>query len=151
VIVIGALTSGGDIDTHTCRRLMDAAPDASFTFHRAFDVCARPTEALETIIRLGFSRLLTSGGRSTAQEGLPLISSLVEQAAGRITIMPGSGITPLNIAEIEARSHATEFHSTARGEAVIRPVWANSSLSFGENMPRRNTEREVVRRLVEGE
>lgn len=149
VIVIGALTSSGDIDTHTCRRLMEAAPNKSFTFHRAFDVCANPSEALETIIELGFSRLLTSGCKTTAQEGLPLIHSLVEQARGRISIMPGSGITPLNIAEIEQQSGASEFHSTARGQATIHPVYANPDISFGENEPRKRTERDVVRQLVE--
>lgn len=149
VIVIGALTDRGDVDSATCRRLMEAAPEKSFTFHRAFDVCAHPEEALEEIIRLGFDRLLTSGCQPTALEGLPLIQRLVQQVNGRITIMPGSGINPMNIDEIEQQSGATEFHSTARGEARIHPVYENPALSFGENEPRKRTEREVVRRLVE--
>jgi len=150
VIVIGALTADGSIDAPTCRRLMAEAPGKEFTFHRAIDLCPRPLEALETIISLGFSRILTSGGKPTAQEGLPLITQMTRQAAGRISIMPGSGVNPANIALIEAQSHAREFHSTARGEATTRQVCGNAALGFGENQPQRATHRDVVAKLVGG-
>lgn len=151
VIVIGALTAEGDIDAATCRQLMAEAPGREFTFHRAIDLCPRPLEALETIISLGFSRVLTSGGKPTAEEGLPLIAQMAEQAAGRISVMPGSGINPGNIGRIEAVSRASEFHSTARGEATVRPVCGNAPLGFGENRPQRATDRRVVARLVGGQ
>lgn len=113
-VVIGALTPEGDIDLAACRRLMDAASGMNVTFHRAFDVCREPQKALEQIIELGCDHLLTSGQRPAALEGAALISELVRQSAGRITIMPGSGVNPDNIAEIESLTLASEFHSTAR-------------------------------------
>ncbi len=113
-VVVGALTPDGNVDMSACRRLMDAASDMNITFHRAFDVCVEPSRALEDIIELGCDRLLTSGQRPDALSGSGLIKSLVSQSDGRISIMPGSGIKPGNILEIERVTAAREFHSTAR-------------------------------------
>lgn len=113
-VVIGALTPDGDIDMEACRAFVSAADGMNITFHRAFDVCRDPKTALEQIISMGFDHLLTSGQRPKALDGAPLIAGLVRQAAGRITVMPGSGVNPSNIAEIERLTGASEFHSTAR-------------------------------------
>ena len=113
-VVIGALTPEGNVDMEVCRRLVDAAEGMSITFHRAFDACLDPFDALEKIIALGCDRLLTSGQRSDALKGSELIRKLVAQSGGRISIMPGSGIKPENILEIERVTGAGEFHSTAR-------------------------------------
>lgn len=149
VIVTGALTAAGDIDREACLKLLSVAPEKSYTFHRAFDVCRNPGEALEEIISLGFDRLLTSGCCPTAEEGIPQIADLIRQADGRIKIMPGSGITPRNIQKIEQMTKATEFHSTARGESRIHHVFGREALGFGENKPTRHTDRSVVSQLVE--
>lgn len=116
-VVIGALTKAGEIDMEACRKMIQAAGDMSVTFHRAFDVCATPKQALEQIITLGCDRLLTSGCQSTAEKGAEFIAELVEQAAGRIIVMPGAGIRPSNIARIEKITRAAEFHSTARKDS----------------------------------
>ena len=81
-VVIGALKPDGSIDEETVRRLVAEAKGLSITFHRAFDVCARPMEALEQIIALGCHRLLTSGQAPTAEQGIPLIKRLVGQGEG---------------------------------------------------------------------
>jgi copper homeostasis protein len=113
-VVIGALTADGDIDTDTCKRLIAAADGMSITFHRAFDMCRDPRKALEDIVALDCDRLLSSGQECSAEKGAELLSELVEQAAGRIIVMPGAGIRPSNIALIEQKTGAAEFHSTAR-------------------------------------
>lgn len=117
-VVIGALTQSGEVDIEACRKMIQAAGDMSVTFHRAFDVCAAPKEALEQIISLGCDRLLTSGCQSSAEQGADFIAELVEQADGRIIIMPGAGIRPSNIARIEKITRAAEFHSTARRDSA---------------------------------
>ena len=109
-VVIGAMTPSGDVDMKT--------------IHRAFDVCASPSDALEQIIALGIPRLLTSGREPTALEGAPLIAELIRQAAGRIRIMPGAGINPANIAEIESITGAKEFHSTCTDKSLSAPCRA---------------------------
>ncbi len=131
-VVVGALTPEGNVDMSACRRLMDAAGDMSITFHRAFDVCVEPSRALEDIIELGCDRLLTSGQRPDALSGSGLIKSLVSQSDGRISIMPGSGIKPGNILEIERVTAAREFHSTARKAVADLSRYHVPELGFEE-------------------
>lgn len=113
-IVIGALTAEGNIDTAHLRPLVLAARPMSVTFHRAFDHCRLPEQAMEDIIALQCDRLLTSGQAPTAAEGIPLLARLHQLAAGRITIMPGAGVNPSNVAQILNATHCDEIHSSAR-------------------------------------
>jgi len=141
-IAIGALTEQGDIDIQAMHRFMTAAQGMDVTFHRAFDECADPVKMLDTLVQLGVSRVLTSGGKTGAFQGMPLLKQLVAQSRGKITIMPGAGINPLNISNIERFTKATEFHSTATDKAIVRP----SSKLFG-TMPAM-TDVDIVRQLV---
>lgn len=111
-VVIGALRPDGSVDMALMRRLVAAARPLSITFHRAFDECRDPFEALEDIISLGIDRLLTSGHCTDAWEGRFILKELVERADGRIVIMPGCGITPANLPELAAITCATEFHGS---------------------------------------
>ena len=126
-VVWGALTGEGRIDMPLCRRLMEASRGMSVTFHRAFDVCREPLVTLEDIISLGCHRLLTSGQAPSAQQGIPLLRQLVAQAAGRIIIMPGAGVSPQNAAQILSETGATEIHGSLRmvghtSEEMVREV-----------------------------
>lgn len=114
-VVVGALTTHGEVDIPACRAFREAAGGMNITFHRAFDECSNPHQALEDIISLGYSRVLTSGQAPKAHDALPLLHSLVEQAAGRIIIMPGSGVTPENARQIIEATGATEIHASAKG------------------------------------
>lgn len=146
-VVFGCLTPQGDIDTELLRRLVDAAkPDLSVTFHRAFDVCRNPQAALEQLIAAGCDRVLTSGQQPTARQGAPLIRELVHQAAGRIIVMPGCGVRPGNIAEIEAATGATEFHTSARSIVHSRMEFRNDRVPMGSCPPASEFEIEVTDR-----
>ena len=150
-VVIGALTREGLLDMEACRKMVAAAGDMSITFHRAFDVCPCPFEALEQIIELGCDRLLTSGQQATAEVGAPMIAELVKRAAGRIIIMPGAGVKPGNIAAIEQMTGATEFHSTAAVDDVDY-AYRGEAVSFAAYPQRegviRHSAKEVVAQLV---
>lgn len=113
-VVIGCLTAEGDIDIQKTKRLMEAARPLNVTFHRAFDMCRNPREGLESLIQLGVNRVLTSGQEATVLEGLELIRELQQQAAGRIIVMPGGGLTARNIQKIVAESGVSEVHLSAR-------------------------------------
>lgn len=113
-IVIGALTPEGRVDILACRRLLRKAEGLSNTFHRAFDLIADPFEALEQIIDMGFTRILTSGQRNSALEGADFLARLHERAAGRIRIMAGAGVTPSNALQILRTSQADDLHASAR-------------------------------------
>lgn len=113
-VVIGLLNIDGTIDKENTARLVEAAYPLDVTFHRAFDRCIDPLEALETIIACGCTRILTSGQQPKAPDGKELIKTLVDQADGRIIIMPGSGINSNNVSMMRNVTGATEFHTSAR-------------------------------------
>lgn len=125
-VVLGCLTPQGDVDEERLRPLVAAARGMSLTFHRAFDRCAHPAEALETIIGLGFNRLLTSGTAPTAPQGAALLRQLHVQARGRIALMAGSGVNEDNIAALYAATGIRQYHFSAR-----RPEPAKSDALFG--------------------
>ena len=112
-IVVGALTPGGRIDVAAMQRLVAAAQPLPVTFHRAFDVSTEdPFEAVDQIISLGCTRLLTSGQADNAWEGRDLIAQLVQRAGDRLIILAGRGVTPQNIESLAAATGAREFHGT---------------------------------------
>lgn len=112
-IVCGALTADGDIDITTTRRLIDACEGKPFTFHRAFDVCRNPLKALDELAALHCTRVLTSGQAPTAETGIPALKEYIKHTEGRMTILPGGGVTPLNAKKILAETGATEIHGSA--------------------------------------
>ena len=112
--VIGALGADGRIDAECCRRLMAAAPDKSFTFHRAFDCLGNPAAALGELIELGFDRVLTSGCAESAEIGIPVIRALAELGGKRISVMAGAGINSGNVRDIVRETGCGEVHASAK-------------------------------------
>lgn len=118
-IVCGALTPEGDIDTEALRLMVEASEGKPFTFHRAFDKCRNPQEALEQIIDAGCKRILTSGQQPSAEQGIPLLHELNKQADGRIIIMPGGGVNEKNARLILDQTGCIEIHgSCSSGSGV---------------------------------
>lgn len=111
-VVVGFLTPEGDIDTEKTRMAVEAAESMGVTFHRAFDECRNPEEALEQIIDCGCHKLLTSGCKPTAMEGAETIKRLVTQSAGRIDIIAASGIVAANASDIVALTGVGEIHGS---------------------------------------
>ena len=112
-LVFGILTPDGTIDAARTRRLRDLAARGDAVFHRAFDVTPDPFRALEELIDLGITRVLTSGQQDTVPEGLDLIARLVERAGDRIQVMPGGGIKPHNFDDVLARTRCRQIHVAA--------------------------------------
>jgi copper homeostasis protein len=97
------------------------------TFHRAFDRCADLFRGLEDVIALGCERILTSGGKNTAIEGISTIAQLIEKANERIGIMPGAGITPENVSELIKKTGASEIHGTFRSQYPSQMIYKNAA------------------------
>ncbi len=134
-IVTGILKADGSVDKERCGELVKLAKQAGLgaTFHRAFDMCADKFQAMEDIIEIGFERILTSGGKSTAIEGSRTISELIKKSAGRITIMPGSGITEINVADLIIFTGASEIHSAALSRVKSKMEYQNDHIVMGSN------------------
>ena len=108
-VVTGVLHRDNTIDEERTARLKEAAGTMEFIYHRAFDCTPDPIAAIHTLKRLGVHRILTSGGKKSAIEGLELLKELNRIAAGQPTIMPGGGINPQSIVQIKAAGF-TEVH-----------------------------------------
>lgn len=130
-VVLGQLQPDGNIDCAALQPLVDLARPLQLTFHRAFDLCSDPNRALEEIIGLGFDYLLTSGQQPTAIAGSELIASLIRQAAGRIAIMPGGGVTEDNIRQLAEATGAQQFHSSGRRAEDSHMRFRRPGLSMG--------------------
>ena len=132
-IILGILQADGNIDKERCSKMVSLARQwgLGVTFHRAFDMCADMHQAMEDIIEIGFERILTSGGKSTAVEGANKIKHLIEDAAGRIIIMPGGGINEQNVADIVHFTGAAEVHSSAKAKVRSIMQYQNDHILMG--------------------
>ncbi|KOX80296.1 Copper homeostasis protein cutC like protein [Melipona quadrifasciata] len=110
----GALTEDGQIDVAACKLILSAARPLPVTFHRAFDQVAHPELSLIILIKIGFRRVMTSGQKDTAEEGLELIKQLVKKADDKVTVMAVSGVTKDNILKIHTKCGVEEFHASAK-------------------------------------
>jgi copper homeostasis protein len=134
-IVSGILKKDGRIDKKRTTKMIEAAYPMEFTFHRAFDRCKDPFEALEELITIGCQRILTSGQQPTAIAGTELIRKLVKATDSRMIIMPGSGVRKENIKQLAEETGAIEFHSSVKkkqtsGMEFIHPAFASSEESY---------------------
>lgn len=142
-VVIGLLQRDGHIDKERTAELVQLAKPMGVTFHRAFDCCRDPFEALENIIDCGCERLLTSGQESNATKGADLLAQLVEQAGERIAIMPGAGINKDNIALLMEQTRAREFHCSAKESMHSEMAYLNAKLSDMGPQPSLSNEEEI--------
>ena len=110
-IVIGA-ERNGQLDLRALEQLVRAADGLDLTLHRVIDVVDDPVAALSDAIELGFTRVLTSGGRPSALEGVQGLRRLHDAAGNTIEIMAGGGITSANLPELLARTGLTSFHAS---------------------------------------
>ncbi|MFD1747532.1 copper homeostasis protein CutC [Rhizobium helianthi] len=111
-IVLGAATLDNRLDRNNLTLLCRHAEGMDLTLHRAFDVVENQSDALEMAVDLGFSRILTSGGKPTALEGKAVLAQLIDQSAGRISIMPGAGIRPSNAQALLLGLSVYELHAS---------------------------------------
>ena len=114
----------------TVRLLSNVLSAKEVTKSEAFDMTRDSRQALEAVIRTGCRRVLTSGGRNTAQEGIETLRALAAQAAGRIEVMAGSGVGPSN-ARLLAATGVDALHFSARRERESGMRFRNPQVSMG--------------------
>jgi copper homeostasis protein len=117
-VVLGASQPDGQLDVPVLRQLAAAAHGMELVLHRCIDLTPDMGEALEEAVRLGFQRILTSGGETTAEAGAARIAELVALAAGRISIMPGAGVGPKNAAMLKGLG-ITEIHASCSASTPV--------------------------------
>jgi len=133
-LVFGILNENGTIDKNRCKELIAKARPLKVTCHRAFDMTRDPFEALEDCIEVGFDRILTSGQRLNAIDGVDLIAELVKKANGRIAIMAGSGVNEGTVEQIVKTTSVNDIHFSATAFEDSKMKFGNSHIaSMGED------------------
>ena len=134
-LVFGILTSDGLVDAERCKRILEQAKGRQTVFHRAFDVTAEPLKALDQLVELGFTRVLTSGQQKTAPEGIELIKKLIAHAGDRIEILPGGGLRPHNVRAFVEKTKATQVHFSAFGQKLDSSMQHRPHITFSGSVP----------------
>lgn len=136
--VVGASTASGELDAQALGLLVEACAGAPVTCHKAFDLVPDVDQALDLLVGLGFTTVLTSGGPGAAAEHLPRLCGIVERAADRIEVLVGGGVRPSNVRRILDATGAGAVHQRAQAPGI-------PAGQFGE---RRVTDADLVARLV---
>ena len=152
-VVIGCLTPDGQIDEKRTRELTEAARPMKVTCHRAFDMTRDPEEAIEALVRCGVDRVLTSGQRDSAVEGIEILRRTHQAARGRIKIMACGALDERNIGGVVKRSEADEFHFAATQTVPSGMAFRNPNVGMGGTAIEREfeltlTDTEAVRRTI---
>jgi copper homeostasis protein len=134
-VVSGCLTSGAEVDEQRTAELLRLARPMSFTFHRAFDMVRDPVQELEVLIRLGVDRLLTSGQRATALEGLANLKQMGQLANGRMIVMPCGGLCAANIGQVCRETRLWELHFGAHKTEPSAMTYRNPHIAMGLTSP----------------
>ena len=132
-IAFGILSVDGRVDVGRCKQLIRLVRPSNPprwqgpVFHRAFDFVSDPFNTLETLIDLGFQRVMTSGQCPAAMEGSTLIRMLMERARGRIEILPAGGIRPSNVQALLQQTGCNQVHASLRAPSTVKV----GSMDFG--------------------
>jgi copper homeostasis protein len=113
-VVLGVLRPDAMVDAPRTAALIAAARPLSVTFHRAFDLTVDPAAALQALIALRVDRVLTSGQAASAPQGSATLAALVRQAAGRIVVMAGGGLSEQSVRALVEQTGVREVHLSAR-------------------------------------
>lgn len=152
-VVVGCLTADGRIDEARMTALVAAARPMPVTCHRAFDMTRDPEEAVEALVRCGVDRVLTSGQRDTALEGIEILRRTVRAAGDRLVVMICGDLDERNIREAVTRSAAPEAHFAAAKVLASGMAFRNPHVGMGGTAIEREfeltvTDTDAVRRTI---
>lgn len=151
-VVLGILEPDGRIDTARTRGLVHWAAPAKVTFHRAFDMSSNLLRSLDDLQMTGAHRVLTSGGKQTAVDGVETLRHIVRAANGCVRIMAGGGIEENNVAEVVERTGVREIHASLKSFIATPMQYRNEEISLGtlkgQEYQRMVVREDRVRRLL---
>lgn len=132
-LVFGFLHTDGTIDVERTAILAKLAHSAGkeAVFHRAIDVVPDWKQALDLLIGLNITRVLTSGQEADVSNGTETVREMIRYAAGRIQILPGAGITARNYQRIVAETGTDQIHLAAHRSVADTSVLNNRSIFYG--------------------
>jgi copper homeostasis protein len=129
-VAFGILDKNGRVDVARSREVVEQVAPREAVFHRAFDFVAEPRQALDALITIGCTRVLSGGGQPTARDGAAALAELIRQSAGRIEVMPGGGINAENVGEIVRLTGCNQVHVGASGQVDDGSIARGSSINL---------------------
>jgi copper homeostasis protein len=147
-VALGILEHDGSIDVARTRTLVALAAPMQVTFHRAFDFAPGYADALEGVLKTGATRILTSGGAGTAEQGSAILRDLVVRAGSQITIMAAGKIRESNVAQLIRATGVREIHANLASPVRSQSYQSNPSISLGRSPDSGFTRTEISVRAV---
>lgn len=130
-IVFGFLTPTGALDYDKTAQMLEVIGAHDSVFHRAIDISSDPLKTAEQLVSLGVTRILTSGARQSAGDGVRLLKQLQEQYGHQIEILAGGGINKDNVTQIIAQTGVRQVHFGATAYQDDASATRNSGINFG--------------------
>lgn len=130
-IAFGILNADGTVDGERCRQIVARCAGHPTVFHRAFDVVPEPLAALDQLVDLGVTRVMTSGQEASAYNGAARIAEFNRHAAGRIEILPAGGINRFTVADVVSRTGCNQVHASLSTNRKDQSVRARPQVAFG--------------------
>jgi copper homeostasis protein len=112
--VFGVLNSDDTLNVKACESIIDSVKkkESQIVFHRAFDLIPEPEPALQQLLALGFTGVLTSGKANNAVDGHDNLKTWVAIAKKQFEIIVGGGVRSHNVERL-FDTDATWYHSAA--------------------------------------
>lgn len=128
-VAFGCLDEQGNIDVVQTRELIEIIKKyhGEAVFHRAFDCVQDPYQSIEILIKMGADRILTSGLKAKAMDGIELITALQKKYGDKIEILAGSGMNASNAKEMMEQTGIWQVHSSCKG-------WITDRTTTGEEV-----------------
>jgi copper homeostasis protein len=130
-IAFGVLKADGTVDGERCRAIVRQIGSREAVFHRAFDVVPDPQRTMEELVDLGVKRIMTSGQEASAYNGAANIARYIQQAAGRVEILPAGGINRFTLEDVVRRTGCTQVHASLSGTHRDGSTQARPQVAFG--------------------
>lgn len=148
-VVSGVLLKNGEVDIERTKVLIEASGDMDFIYHRAFDCTPNLKKSLLILKDLGVKRILSSGGKKSAVEGLEILKELKNLSENKIEIMPGGGINPSTIKEIKLAGFTSiHFSATKFEKRETSLAFSMNTASFLDETTRPISDIETIKTLM---
>lgn len=113
--IFGYINENKEIDIELCTKLIKEVKknnDTSYCFHMAIDEVDDYDKAFKTLIKLGFKRVLTKGGKTPAINNIDNLKKLNDKYGNQIEILVGGKVDANNYLEICKLTNIKQVHGT---------------------------------------
>ncbi len=128
-IVTGALEKDGRLDVPKMEKIIQIFGTDGVALHRAFDMCNDLEYNYKLASELGIKRILTSGGKNTALEGLVMLKKLNDMEGAQI--LAGCGVNPDNARKFR-QAGINQIHLSAKKRVASAMEYFNPDVAMGD-------------------